>query len=328
MSASYTDSKGEKHQWGVGCIILDNYYKTLLLQRKDNELWGTPGGGVELGESAIDAVLREVKEESGLDIEYPTYLGSFLNYNEDVVWTSFSFMTSTYKGELKAQPSEVLELKWVHLSDLKDYNLFNASRCGFELLEQQYPELFHPVAPFLAVCKSNKTDILVEICNKLNVELSQSEISGLMHYMDDDDLQQFLQNLDMECNFEELRKMTAIDQMISIKDPGSDGGLGHYNSSGKWVYDKKSKKGKNLALPQNNKPNQINILKQSYIQYFTRSKQYKALYEVKNGQFDFPDYTTAIQKGIVKDKKSYFTLFKEQYILFAIKNKKIIIKSI
>jgi ADP-ribose pyrophosphatase YjhB (NUDIX family) len=52
---------------GVSALILTG--EGLLLQRRtDNGLWGLPGGGVEPGESVSLAVVREVKEETGLEV--------------------------------------------------------------------------------------------------------------------------------------------------------------------------------------------------------------------------------------------------------------------
>jgi ADP-ribose pyrophosphatase YjhB (NUDIX family) len=56
---------------GVGAVIFDNQGAVLLVQRGQPPLEGTwtlPGGVVELGETCEDATLREIREETGLDI--------------------------------------------------------------------------------------------------------------------------------------------------------------------------------------------------------------------------------------------------------------------
>ena len=54
---------------GVGVIVVDDSGRILLEKRSDNGMWGLPGGGMEPGESIYETALREVKEETGLEIE-------------------------------------------------------------------------------------------------------------------------------------------------------------------------------------------------------------------------------------------------------------------
>jgi len=51
---------------------------TILLQRRsDNGLWGLPGGSLEKGESVTTAILREVQEETGLQVEVVRLIGVY-----------------------------------------------------------------------------------------------------------------------------------------------------------------------------------------------------------------------------------------------------------
>ena len=66
---------------GVGAVILDGH--KILLEKRKNEpskgKWSVPGGLVELGESVGEAVVREVQEETGLEVGEPR-LVDVVNY--------------------------------------------------------------------------------------------------------------------------------------------------------------------------------------------------------------------------------------------------------
>lgn len=70
---------------GVAAIIANGAGKILLQQRSDNGLWGLPGGSVEIGESVRDAVVREVREETGLTVEVVRLIGVYSDPKLQVV---------------------------------------------------------------------------------------------------------------------------------------------------------------------------------------------------------------------------------------------------
>lgn len=55
-------------QDGATAIIVNDKGQILLQSRADNDRWGLPGGCQELGERFEDTVIREVKEETNLDV--------------------------------------------------------------------------------------------------------------------------------------------------------------------------------------------------------------------------------------------------------------------
>src|SRR4029453_8623784 len=61
---------------GVAAVICDGE-RVLLQRRDDNGKWGLPGGGVEPGESVRAAIVREVQEETGLDVEPVRLIGVY-----------------------------------------------------------------------------------------------------------------------------------------------------------------------------------------------------------------------------------------------------------
>lgn len=66
----------------VGAIILNEKNKVLIMSRKTDDFMGgideLPGGNMEQGENIYDALVREVKEETNLDVvNVKSYIGSF-----------------------------------------------------------------------------------------------------------------------------------------------------------------------------------------------------------------------------------------------------------
>ena len=69
----------------AGAVIVRDG-KILLQRRSDNGLWGLPGGLLELNETFAQAALREVREETGLEVRLTAFLGIFHNHN--MVWSN------------------------------------------------------------------------------------------------------------------------------------------------------------------------------------------------------------------------------------------------
>lgn len=63
-------------------IVRDEGGRILWVRRRDNGRWELPGGAIERGETPLDAVVREVKEESGFDVEVTRL--ALMNWRRDV----------------------------------------------------------------------------------------------------------------------------------------------------------------------------------------------------------------------------------------------------
>jgi 8-oxo-dGTP pyrophosphatase MutT (NUDIX family) len=57
--------------------VTDDKNRVLLVRRRDNEKWTLPGGTLEYGESMMECALREVKEETGYEVEIDRLIGTY-----------------------------------------------------------------------------------------------------------------------------------------------------------------------------------------------------------------------------------------------------------
>jgi 8-oxo-dGTP pyrophosphatase MutT (NUDIX family) len=65
-----------------GILFSDDKKKILLIQRRDIPVWVLPGGGVETGETAEEAVIREMLEETGLTVSIERQVAEYSPVNK------------------------------------------------------------------------------------------------------------------------------------------------------------------------------------------------------------------------------------------------------
>lgn len=83
---------------GVFAIIHDDDGRVLLCHRRDHDLWNLPGGVLEHGEAPWDGVIREVREETGLEVEVSRLAGVYSKPEaNDLV---FSFLCRRTGGDI------------------------------------------------------------------------------------------------------------------------------------------------------------------------------------------------------------------------------------
>jgi 8-oxo-dGTP diphosphatase len=98
-----------RHSVSVSGVITDDHGRALLIQRRDNRHWEPPGGVLELAESIKDGLRREVREETGLDIEPGTLSGVYKNMNRGIV--ALVFRCQVTGGQLTTN-DEVTAFRW------------------------------------------------------------------------------------------------------------------------------------------------------------------------------------------------------------------------
>jgi 8-oxo-dGTP diphosphatase len=130
---------------GTGALIFRGG-KLLLIQRgaePGKGKWSIPGGLVELGENVQDAMVRETKEEVGLEVEALKLVDVFDSVTLDKQkrvkyhFVIVDFLARIVGGKLRTG-SDILRAKWVPVEKINNYRLTKSFRTFYKL---HYDEL-------------------------------------------------------------------------------------------------------------------------------------------------------------------------------------------
>lgn len=126
------------------CMITDGD-NILVIDRQKKDWPGVtfPGGHVEKEESFVEAVIREVYEETGLTIESPILCGiKQFQEDEDTRYVVFFYKASRFTGELRS--SSEGEVFWIARKDLTKYPLSLDMEAMVQVMESDdLSEFYH-----------------------------------------------------------------------------------------------------------------------------------------------------------------------------------------
>jgi 8-oxo-dGTP diphosphatase len=115
--------------------LFDGEGRILLLRRKDNDKWTMPGGTMDFGESLGQCAVREVREETGFDIEISGLIGTYTDPNVLIAYSDGEVrqeFTLVYAAKIKsgelAIDHESKEAVWVSIADALNLPLADSQR--------------------------------------------------------------------------------------------------------------------------------------------------------------------------------------------------------
>lgn len=133
----------------VTAFVLDENDRVLMIRRTDSGLYSIPGGQQEIGETIGRTVVREVKEETGIDVEPVRVTGIYSDPQHVIAYTdgevrqefSICFIARAIGGQLRTS-NESSEVLWIARDDLDSLNIHPSIRLriqhGYENRQELY----------------------------------------------------------------------------------------------------------------------------------------------------------------------------------------------
>lgn len=123
----------------ASAVVADPQGRILLARRRDNTLWTVPGGAMEPGETIEDTAVREVAEETGVQVEITGLVGIYSNprhvveYADGEVRQQFSVCFSARPTSgVPTASDETSEVRYFDPSDLARLDMHPSIRLRIE----------------------------------------------------------------------------------------------------------------------------------------------------------------------------------------------------
>jgi 8-oxo-dGTP pyrophosphatase MutT (NUDIX family) len=120
----------------VNVVVTNDDGQILLIKRSDNDNWAIPGGAIDLGESMVQAAVRETLEETGITCEVTGLVGIYTDPRHIILYTSngearqeFSIVvTARYVSGRPTTSNESDEVRWIDSAAVSDYRMDRSMR--------------------------------------------------------------------------------------------------------------------------------------------------------------------------------------------------------
>lgn len=149
----YLDDPNAPHANSIAvaasAFVVDDNGRILMIRRTDNNMYSLPGGQLELGETLTETARREVREETGIDIEITGLVGIYSNpnhvveYDDGEVRQEFSIcFRARPLGGIPRGSSESSEALWIDAGRIKSLDIHPSTKLridqGFRQSETPY----------------------------------------------------------------------------------------------------------------------------------------------------------------------------------------------
>jgi len=111
--------KKPRHSVSVAAVVVDDVERVLVIQRRDNARWEPPGGVLELHETVEQGLRREVREETGYEIEIDAQTGVYKHMAHGVV--ALVFRCRVVGGQPQPSTTETRSMRWLSPSEVPAY---------------------------------------------------------------------------------------------------------------------------------------------------------------------------------------------------------------
>ncbi|MFA5960270.1 MAG: 8-oxo-dGTP diphosphatase MutT [Tatlockia sp.] len=116
----------------VAVAVLFNKSQQVLITKRPlhaphGGFWEFPGGKIETGEAPAKALVREIREEVGVEVLNQTFLGEIRHQYGAKAVALFVFAVNHYAGEARCCEAQ-LDLRWVSVSELNQYEFPEANQ--------------------------------------------------------------------------------------------------------------------------------------------------------------------------------------------------------